>query len=197
MATKKPKKGGKKKKEKDPDAPKHEVDPVKSFIYVMIVFILALGVFVIIRMGDLDQVESDLANARSLRPKVRTESLEIQAYLDLIKNSGETELLRNPTTFFTSIYQSGDVRVPDKDVQIPQRRETKNVKDRYWEYYWDIAIDNVNREQLAQFMRWVEIKSPKAKSIELSLRRRNTKDLSAEDNWDAVVKVGYRTALTK
>lgn len=196
MAKKKPKKGGKKKKVEDADAPKHEVDAVKSFIYVMIVFILALGVFVIIRMGDLEQVETDLANARALRPKVRTETLKIRAYLDLIKNSGETELLRNPTNFFTSIYRSGDVHVPDKDVQIPQRRESKNVKERYWEYYWDIDIRNVDREQLAQFMRWVEIKSPKAKSIELSIRRKD-KDMQGIDSWDAVVKVGYRTALTK
>ena len=197
MATKKTKKPGrKKKKDQDADAPKHEVDAVKSYIYVMLVFILALGVFLFIRLGDLDEVQTDLANLKSFGSKVRSQSQEIQAYLDLIKNSQETVLMKNPTQFFTAIYRGEDIRIQDKNVTIPPMRDQKNLRDRYTEYYWDIDIRSLNRKQAAHFMHGVESLSPKAKSIDASLRR-NDKDKTGEDSWDATFRVGYRTALAK
>ena len=197
MAARKTKspKAKKNKAEKDPDAPKPEVDAVKGFIFVMIILTVALGVFQFVKSGELSEVENDLRSARANGPRVRDMSNEIQAYLDLIRNSEETVLLKNPETFFKNIYSSNDVRAPDKDVTVGKKEDQRNAKDRYTEYYWDIDIRNLDRRAVAAFMWWVENKSPKAKSIDVLVRRQAKKDET--EVWDGRFRIGYRIATAK
>lgn len=191
----KPGKTGKtEKSEKLPSG--QEIDAVKGFIVVMFLLILGLGAVIIYTMGDVSKYEKGVAQARQLSPTIVKNSLEVQEYLKLIKDTGETVLMNFPERFFGRIYTNPEIGVPKEQVLL---RDMKDVTIRrpykYKEFSWDIDISSLTRKQAALFLHGIEIDSPKAKAIELSMRRSRKKD-APEDTWDGRFVVGYRTAET-
>jgi hypothetical protein len=186
------------KKTRDEAASPAEVDAVKAFIVVMVALNIALGVFIWITVSKLSEVESkglDRAKRLCTGPNgLGFRALQIQEYLKLIADSSETTLLNSPERFFGNIYVRQDIK-PDQ-VTLGPPKETKNIRDKYTEVYWDIEIINISRQQAALFAHGVEANSPKAKIIELQVRRVKKKD-APEDLWDARFKVGYRVAATR
>ncbi len=182
------------KKEKEGSAPRGEVDAVKAFIVVMLVLDVALGVFILITAGKLSDVDRlGLARAKAMAPKMTTTALQIQEYLKLIGDSGETTLLTSPERFFGNIYQS--VGIDPKQVAVGPQKDSVNRRDKYTEYSWDLEVSDITRKQAALFAHGVETSSPKARIIEMTLRRSKKKD-APEDTWDARFKIGYRAAGT-
>lgn len=203
MAKKEKKQKQKKGKPKDPKkagAEKRpsgqEIDAVKGFIVVMFLLILGLGAVIIYTMGDVKKYENGIAQARKLSPNIVKTSLEVQEYLKLIKDTGETVLMNYPERFFGRIYTNPEIGVPKDQVVLRDMKEVKIRRPhKYMEMSWDIDISSLSRKQAALFLHGVENDSPKAKAIELSMRRSKKKD-SPEDTWDGRFVVGYRTALT-
>ncbi|MCU0724392.1 MAG: hypothetical protein MUE73_01165 [Planctomycetes bacterium] len=186
------------KKARDEAASRTEVDAVKAFIVVMVVLNIALGVFIFITAAKLSEVETKgLDRARRLcagQNGLGFRALQIQEYLKLIADTAETTLLNSPERFFGNIYVRQDIR--PEQVTLGPPKETKNIRDKYTEVYWDIEITGISRQQATLFAHGVEANSPKAKVIELSIRRVKKKD-APEDQWDARYKVGYRIAATR
>ncbi|MHC4470897.1 MAG: hypothetical protein ACYS99_08015 [Planctomycetota bacterium] len=183
-------KAKKKKKEKDlSDQPRQEVDAVKGFIVVMIVLIMALGVFIVITMGKLSDYEQSIDTAKKVARTLGKKCFDIQAYLNLMKESGDTILIQSPERFFGQFYTKAGVDT--SQVTLSDKKDTYNRKDKYTEIYWDLDIREINREQAAQFLWGVENRSPKARTLQVSMRRNKKK---GEDVWDGRFRIGYRVA---
>jgi len=190
------KKEKKKKEKKDSAEPKQEVDAVKGFIVVMVLLIIALGVFIVITMKQLEVVEQKVAIARNNVVRMGLKSLEVRSYLRLIKDSEERLLINFPERFFGRIYQSPEISIAPSQVTLGAKKDTLNRKMKYREFFWDLDIRDITRKQATLFLHGVENDSPKAKIIEVSLRRARKKD-APPDTWDAHFKIGYRVAGTK
>jgi hypothetical protein len=194
---KKPKKEKPSKKGASEQLPSgQEIDAVKAFIVVMFLLILGLCAVIVYTMGDVTKYEGGIAQARKLAPNLVKTSLEVQEYLKLIKDTGETVLMNYPERFFGRIYTTPEIAVPKEQVLLRDMKEVKIRRPhKYMEMSWDIDITGLTRNQAALFLHGVETDSPKAKAIELSMRRSRKKD-APEDTWDGRFVVGYRTALT-
>ena len=191
---KKEKKPKKEKAEKTPSG--QEIDAVKGFIVVMFLLILGLGAVIVYTMSDVKKYEDGIAQARKLSPTIVKTSLEVQEYLKLIKDTGETVLMNYPERFFGRIYTNPEIGVPKEQVLLRDMKEVKIRRPhKFMEMSWDIDISQLTRKQAALFLHGVETDSPKAKAIELSMRRSKKKG-APEDTWDGRFVVGYRTALT-
>ncbi len=190
----------KQKKQKEDAAEKlpsgQEIDAVKGFIVVMFLLIIGLGAVIIYTMGDVKKFETGIAQAERLAPNLVKTSLEVQEYLKLIKDTGETVLMNYPERFFGRIYTNPEIGVPKEQVSLRDMKEVKIRRPhKYMEISWDIDISSLTRKQSCLFLHGVETDSPKAKIIELSMRRSRKKD-APEDTWDGRFVIGYRTALT-
>jgi hypothetical protein len=188
---KKPKKE-KKKKERDPATPRQEIDAVKGFIFVMILLIVALGVFIFITNGKLGEYEDELARIKSQTRGLALKSLEVGQYLKLIGEGDETVLLNYPSRFFMNRYRTSEVNVREEQVAINRRRDTPNRREQYTEIAWPIEMTGINRRQAGLFLWGVEEKSAKARTIELRMTRDRKR--AAEDIWKGTFKIGYRVA---
>ena len=191
----------KKQKAQKKDSPEklpsgQEIDAVKGFIVVMFLLILGLGAVIIYTMSDVNKLETGIAQAERLAPNLVKTSLEVQEYLKLIKDTGETVLMNYPERFFGRIYTKSEIAVPKGQVSLDDKKEAKIRRPhKYMEISWDIDIGSLTRKQAALFLHGVESDSPKAKIIELSMRRSRKKG-APKDTWDGRFVVGYRTALT-
>jgi len=187
----------KKKKAKDPTAveAKQEVDAVKGFIIVMVLLIVALGVFIFITTGKLSDFDRGIAQAKALtRGSSRTAgmgdtALEVRAYLKLMKESGDTLLIESPISFFQRSFGRPEVGIPASKVQVSPRRESVNRKEKYTDYSWVLTIRDVDRCQTALFLYDLESRSPKARTLELTMRRNRKK---GDQSWDGTFRIGYR-----
>lgn len=196
MIGKKKKSKAKEKKQKEEKlaGPRQEVDAVKGFIFVMVLLTIALGVFIIITKGQVEDYEKVLATAESQALPLADLSLKSREFLKLIEDSDDTTLMNYPERFFGSIYGQPDIGISGNQVGLDPQNEYKNKKKKYTEIFWPIHMDNITREQACLFLWGVEAKSPKAKTIELRMRRDPKK---GEDKWRADFKIGYRIAGTK
>jgi hypothetical protein len=181
----------KKDKEKDLDQPRQEVDAVKGFIVVMVLLILALGVFIVITMGKLSDYEKSIDSAKRVARDMAKKCFAIQAYLNLMKESGDTMLIKSPERFFGQFYTRAGVDTAQ--VTLSDKKDNYNRKDKYTEVYWDIDIRDIDRNQATQFLWGVENRSPKARTLQVSMRRNKKK---GEDIWDGRFRIGYRVAGT-
>jgi hypothetical protein len=191
------KKEKKKKKDKAEKRPSgQEIDAVKGFIVVMFLLIIGLGAVIVYTMSDVEKYETGIAQAQKIAPNLVKTSLEVQEYLKLIKDTGETVLMNYPERFFGRIYTKPEIGIPKEQVGLRDMKEVKIRRPhKYMEISWDIDINSLDRKQSALFLHGVETDSPKAKIIELSLRRSRKKG-APEDSWDGRFVIGYRTALT-
>jgi hypothetical protein len=191
------KKDKKKKKEKaEKLSSGQEIDAVKGFIVVMFLLIIGLGAVIVYTMSDVEKYETGIAQAQKIAPNLVKTSLEVQEYLKLIKDTGETVLMNYPERFFGRIYTNPEIGIPKEQVGLRDMKEVKIRRPhKYMEISWDIDINSLDRKQAALFLHGVETDSPKAKIIELSLRRSRKKG-APEDSWDGRFVIGYRTALT-
>ena len=194
MARSKKEKRPKEKKEKDPAAAKQEIDAVKGFIFVMILLIVALGVFILITNKQLSRYEDYLSEMTGGTRALGLKSLEVGQYLTLIGDKDETVLLKYPLRFFQNRYRASDVQIREDQVSINRKREQPNKREQYTEISWTLDIKGLNRQQAGQFLWGVEDKSAKARTIELRMSR----DAKAgEDVWNGSFRIGYRIAGTK
>ena len=182
------------KKEKDPAAAKQEIDAVKGFIFVMILLILALGVFIVITNKKLGQYEDYLSQMKKGSRSLGLKSLEVKQYLTLIGDTDETVLLRYPLRFFQNRYRASEVGIREEQVTINRKKEQPNKREQYTEISWTLDIAGLNRRQAGLFLWGVEEKSAKARTIEMTMRRDEKK---GEDFWKGTFKIGYRVAGTK
>jgi hypothetical protein len=185
----------KKKGKDDPATPRAEIDAVKGFIVVMLVLIVALGVFIVITKNELSEYETAIAQSKPQVRKLGTDSLKVRAYLDLIKGSKETVLQNYPEQYFGNIYRSSDIGIPQGRVKLDGPKSERNNREKYTEISWELDFEDVDRKQATLFLYGVEKNSPKARIIEISLRRNRKKD-ARPDSWDANFSVGYRVAGT-
>ena len=194
------KKEKKDKKGKKPEieAEHHEIDAVKGFIVVMLLLIVALAVFIFYTRGKLSDVNLALDRARAAAQDLGDKSIEVEAYLGLIKDTGETVLMLYPNRFFGNIYTKSEIGIAKEQVSLRDLKETPVRRPfRYTESSWDLDISGIDRRQAALVLHGVETESLKAKVIELRLRRKRSRDApEEEDLWDAAFTVGYRTAGT-
>jgi hypothetical protein len=188
MATKR-KKG---KRKKDAEAPRQEVDAVKGFIFVMIILILTLGVFTVITNNQLAEYDQVIQTAKRYTKTFGEQSNDILAYLKLMRDSGDTQLNLYPVKFFGSIYTQRDIGIPPGDVVTRPRKDYKVRNEGYTEYYWELNVKKLDRRQAELFLWGVENKNPKAKTIELRMRR---DEKQGEDAWKGDFKFGYRVVL--
>ncbi len=168
-----------------------EVDAVKGFIFVMIVLILALGVLLIITMSQVDKVDTAIARTRSTARTLARTAREIQGYLKLISESGDKLLIDNPERFFKSIYAQPDVGISDDQVDLTENRPRVNHRQNYTEISWDLSFDRVSLKQVTQFLWGVENKSPKARTLQVSVRREKKQ---GPETWKADASIGFRIA---
>ena len=84
---KKPKK--QKKKDKSAATAKQEIDAVKGFIFVMILLIVALGVFIVITNNRLTRYDDSLAAIKQSTRPMGLRALEVEQYLKMIDNKDE------------------------------------------------------------------------------------------------------------
>jgi hypothetical protein len=193
MATKKAKK---EKQEKEPRPAGQEIDAVKGFIVVMFLLILGLGAVIIYTVSDLNKYEVGLKQAERGAPAIVKTAQEVQEYLKLIKDTGETVLMNSPERFFGRIYTHPEIDIDKAGVALQDVKEAKIRKPyKYMEISWDIDINALTRKQAALFLHGIESDSPKAKVIELSMRRSRQRD-APEGVWDGRFVIGYRVALT-
>jgi hypothetical protein len=184
----------KEKKEKVPAAGKPEIDAVKGFIFVMILLIVALGVFIVITNQKLSKYEDYLAQVKKGSRSLGLKSLEVKQYLTLIGDTDETVLLKYPLRFFQNRYRASEVGIREEQVTINRKKEQPNKKEQYTEISWTLDINGLNRRQAGLFLWGVEEKSAKARTIEMTMRRDEKKK---EDFWKGTFKIGYRVAGTK
>jgi len=196
MVGKKKKKKPKSKRDQEEKLadPRQEVDAVKGFIFVMVLLTVALGVFILITKGQVSDYEEVLATAEDEALPLAELSRKSREFLKLMKDSEDTTLMNNPERFFGAIYGQQDVGVSGRQVSLDSQNEYKNNREKYTEIFWPIHMDDITREQACLFLWGVEAKSPKAKTIEIRMRRDAKK---GEDKWRADFKIGYRIAGTK
>ncbi|MEN8149788.1 MAG: hypothetical protein ABFS86_08180 [Planctomycetota bacterium] len=186
------------KKEKSAAAAKQEIDAVKGFIFVMILLIVALGVFIVITKQRLTRYDDNLAYIKGSTRALGLRSLEVEQYLALIGKKDETVLLTYPSRFFQNRYRASEVGVLEEQVEINKRKTQPNRKERYTEISWTLDIKGINRDQASKFLWGVEERSAKARTIELSMRRDQRKSEGQADFWNGTFKIGYRkTGLPK
>ena len=190
---KKPKREKKSKKDKNA-APRAEVDAVKGFIFVMIILILALGVFTVITNNQLADYEQVLQTTKRYTRSFADQANDIRAYLKLMQDSEDTQLRKYPINFFGSIYTQPDIGIPQSDVTTRPMKDTKVRNEGYTEYYWELNIKKIDRTQAARFLWGVENKNPKAKTIEIRMRR---DEKQGEDAWKGDFRIGYRVVSGK
>ena len=193
MMVKKEKKK-KEKKEKDPAATKQEVDAVKGFIFVMILLIVALGVFIVITNQKLGRYENYLEIIEREVRGLGMRSLQVKQYLTLINDKDEKVLINYPRRFFQNRYRASGVGVRDDQVTINPRKDVPVKREKYTEVSWTLDIKGINRQQAGEFLYSVEEKSAKARTIALDMRRDAKK---GEDIWNGGFKIGYRVAGIK
>ncbi len=189
---KKPKK--QKKKDKSAATAKQEIDAVKGFIFVMILLIVALGVFIVITNNRLTRYDDSLAAIKQSTRPMGLRALEVEQYLKMIDNKDEKVLLNYPLRFLQNRYRAIEVGVREEQVSINRRKEQPNRKEQYTEISWTLDIKGINRDQASKFLWGVEEKSAKARTVELSMRRDNRKGETQTDSWNGTFKVGYRVA---
>jgi hypothetical protein len=190
--TKKQKLKEEKEKREERSAGLHDADAVKLFLVVMVVMVVGLGVLILFAKNQLSEYEDSIALAKVKSASIGNDALEIQAYLKLIRDTEETTLMQYPERFFGGIYGQPQIAISQTDVTTGPQRSSVNRTDKYTEYSWSLDMKNLSRRQGALFLWGVEDKSPKARTLEVTMRR-DKKDEEG-DQWAGSFKIGYRVA---
>jgi len=176
------------KEEKDPDAPKDEVDFVRVAIYFLGILIVGLGALYAVLLHQRDSFRSSVQYAEKNLKGMDTQYEQVTALLKQYKDSGADEAEKQTRTWLQQRYKAAGIQ----DGQVATESWKDKPQRDYLERYVDVVVKGVRRDQAVHFLWNVEKVSPKMRTIEMKLNRQAPANAPETDLWELRASFGYR-----
>ena len=165
-----------------------EVDVVRAAIWFFGILIVGLGVVYAFLLNQRDAHRTAIQYGEKNLKGMASQYDQIQALLKQYKESGAEEARVTPRTWLKARYQAAGLQ----DGQVATEKWSERPQKDYSEWYLEVVLKNVRRDQAVHFLWNVEKVSPKMRTIEMKMDRRAPPTAPETDNWDLRVSFGYR-----